>query len=366
MKIVAQRKDILETLQKVTGVIEKAHTIKILSNVLIKAEYDRVTFVATDSDIQIVAKTKCIVHEEGELTVSGRKIVDIFKYLPDLSEVSLSGYNDKLEIKCRKSNFILKTLPAQDFPTFNEIGEGYEFFVEQSNLKKAMDNTVFSMGLQDVRKFLNGIYLRIEKQNLIFVASDGHRLATSKAIIDESSLEPLETIIPRKAALELLRLITEKEKLKTKFVFSNKLMSVEIGNLIFTGKLMDCKFPNYRNVIPNPGENIIKVDTKMFREALGRVSILSNEISRGVLFTIGKNEIVLVSHNHEQEQATEEVPIEYDGDPMVIGFNSSYVLEALKKITSKCFSISIQKQKSMLLSDENFNFDKFLIMPMKI
>ena len=155
-------------------------------------------------------------------------------------------------------------------------------------LKKAMDNTVFSMGLKDVRRFLNGIYLRFEKKNLIFVASDGHRLATSKATLDEPSSETVETIIPRKAALELVRLIGEKENKKAKFIFYNKFLLVEFGELIFMAKLMDCKFPIYRNVIPSDSENIIKIDTKTFKEALGRVSILSNEISRGVLFTIGQ------------------------------------------------------------------------------
>ena len=345
MKIVAQRKEFLESLQKVTGVIEKAHTIKILSNVLIKAENNTLTFVATDSDIQIVAKTYANVEETGELTVSARKLVDICKFLPDASEISLRGYNDKLEIKCRGSNFVLKTLAAQNFPTFNDIEEDYEFIVEQMDLKKAMDNTIFSMGLQDVRKFLNGIYLRAEKENLIFVASDGHRLATSKAIIEEPTLETLETIIPRKAALELLRLIGEKGNKKVKFRFSKKYLSMEIGNLMFLGKLMDCKFPNYRNVIPPLTENLIKINTQNFKEALSRVSILSNEISRGVVFTIDNNEVVLASHNNEQEQATESVQIEYDGNPIALGFNSSYVLDALKRISSENVLINIRQKK---------------------
>ncbi len=368
MKIVAQRKEFLESLQKVTGVIEKAHTIKILSNVLIKAESNTLTFVATDSDIQIVAKTYGNVEETGELTVSARKLVDICKFLPDASEISLRGYNDKLEIKCKESNFLLKTLAAQNFPTFKEIEEDYEFVVEQMNLKKAMDNTVFSMGLQDVRKFLNGIYFRAEKENLIFVASDGHRLATSKVDLYEPIFETLETILPRKAALELLRLIGEKQNKKVKFRFNKKFLSVEIGNLVFLGKLMDTKFPNYRNVIPSLTENVIKINTINLKEALSRVSILSNEISRGVVFTINNNEVVLASHNNEQEQATEAVQIEYDGESMALGFNSSYVLDALKRITSENVLINIQQQKkSMVIAAEiKDGNEKFLIMPMKI
>ena len=367
MKIVVKRKEFLETLLKVTGVIEKAHTIKILSNVFLKAENNTVTFVATDSDIQVVAKTYGTVDEPGELTVSARKLVDICKFLPDTSEISLSGYNDKLEIKCRGSNFVLKTLLAQNFPTFNEIEEGYEFGIGQMELKKAMDNTVFSMGLQDVRRFLNGIYLRVEKKNLIFVASDGHRLATSKATLDQPTQETLEFIIPRKAALELVRLIGEKENKKANFKFSNKFLLVEFGELKFMAKLMDCKFPNYRNVIPSNSGNLIKIDTKTLKGALGRVSILSNEISRGVLFTIDNNEVILASHNNEQEQATEAVQIEYDGEPMALGFNSSYVLDALKRITSEYVFVNIQNQKkSMVITEANDAYEKFLIMPMKI
>ncbi len=367
MKIFIKCKELLDSLQKVAGVIEKAHTIKILSNVLIRTENDLVTFVATDSDIQIVDKAHATIGEKGELTVSGRKLIDICKFLPDQSEISLYGYNDKLEIKCNSSNFVLKTLPADNFPTLKEIEDFCEIVVRPVDFKKALDNTLFSMGLQDVRSFLNGLYIRAEKQSLTLVASDGHRLATTEAKLEDTLSQTLETIVPRKAALELVRLIGEKETKTIKLKFSKRFMLAEVGKLVFMGKVLDCKFPNYRNVIPPFSESIIKIDARGFKEALGRVSILSNEISRGVLFNIGKNEVVLTSHNNEQEQATEAVQIEYDGDPIALGFNSSYVIDALKRITSERVFVNINgERKSMTIAEGNDSFEKFLVMPMKI
>lgn len=366
MKLVIKREDLLNPLQKVTGIIDKKHTIRILLNVLLKSEQDGITLIGTNADIQIVAKAFLTVDEPGEVTVSARKLQDICKFLPESSEMKLKERQEKLEIKCGNSDFVLRTLPSENFPTLKETISDHEILIDSKGLKSAIDNTAFCMGYEDVRKFLNGLYFCAENQALIVIASDGHRLAKTEAPLKESITEKLESIVPRKAVLELQRLLEDTGD-TVRLQFSNKYICAHLENLVFTAKLVDCKFPNYKNTIPSLSENVIKIDTKQFKEALTRVAILSNEVNHGVLFTINPNELILNSYNNDQEQGLETVPLEYQGEPIVTGFNSSYILDALNKITSAYVSMSIQDDKgTLIMTSVEENNSKFIIMPVRL
>ena len=364
MKFTSEREKILEPLQAVIGVVERRQTMPILANVLLSAKNGRLAITATDLEVELVAGTDVTVQQAGDITVPGRKFLDIIRALPDKVTVTFAIDGDKASVKAGKSRFTLVTLPASDFPSIEEINPQLSFNVEQTALKRLIDKTHFSMAQQDVRYYLNGMLLESDGKSLRTVATDGHRLALCEMeLATKSGMQ--QVIVPRKGVLELQRLLGTDGPVAVQ-IGSNHIR-LTLGEIRFTSKLIDGRFPEYGRVIPaNPGR-IVKADREALRRALQRTAILSNEKYRGIRLALRQNMLVLTAHNPEQEEAEEEVEVVYQGEEFEVGFNVNYLLDALAAIDGAEVELGLtDANSSCLVRAPGGGAGRYVVMPMRL
>jgi DNA polymerase-3 subunit beta len=337
----------------------------ILANVLLAAKGGQVAVTATDLEVELVANAEVDVQAGGEVTVPGRKLLDICRALPDGAEISISLNGEKLNVKSGRSRFSLMTLPAAEFPSVEDINAEQSVSVSQADLTKLLDKTHFSMAQQDVRYYLNGLLLETGKKHLRAVATDGHRLALCEVGLEQKGLPEQQVIVPRKGVLELQRLIGGDGDLE--LVLGSNHIRIQLEGIRFTSKLIDGRFPEYERVIPQDTSNQLTTDREAFRGALQRTAILSNEKYRGIRLIIKTGALLLQAHNPEQEEAEEEVEISYDGDDIEIGFNVNYLLDALGVIESDEVALAVvDGNSSCLLREPGNDESKYVVMPMRL
>jgi len=365
MKFSAAREVLLKPLQAVIGVVERRQTMPILSNVLIIAQDGRLSVTATDLEVELVAQAEVDVENGGEITVSGRKLLDICKALPEGSDIHISLSGEKLSVRAGRSKFNLATLPAAEFPVVEDIKAGQTISVSQEALGHLIEKTHFSMAQQDVRYYLNGMLLETSGQHLRAVATDGHRLALCQVELDGADLEEQQVIVPRKGVLELQRLMSGEGDLNIELGSNH--IRIQLEGIRFTSKLIDGKFPEYDRVIPKESVNELKANRSDFRDALQRTAILSNEKYRGIRLVIRDSGVILQAHNPEQEEAEEELEVEYSGEDIEIGFNVNYLLDALGAVEGDIVTLSVQDSNSSCLIRQPGNEDStFVVMPMRL
>ncbi|MGH8221622.1 MAG: DNA polymerase III subunit beta [Woeseiaceae bacterium] len=365
MKLSAAREVLLKSLQAVIGVVERRQTMPILANVLLVAKDDKVAITATDLEVELVASAEVDVQGPGEVTVPGRKLLDICRALPEGASVAISQSGEKVIVKSGRSKFSLTTLPAAEFPTVDDIKAGQALELPQETLGKLLEKTHFSMAQQDVRYYLNGLLLETGKQHLRAVATDGHRLAICQVKLPGGKLPEQQVIVPRKGVLELQRLLSGEGNLNLELGSNH--IRIQLEGIRFTSKLIDGRFPEYERVIPQDTSNELKADRQALRGALQRTAILSNEKFRGIRLSIRGNSMVLQAHNPEQEEAEEELEVQYEGEDLEIGFNVNYLLDALGAIDSEQVSLSVVDSNSSCLLREPAQEDcKYVVMPMRL
>lgn len=365
MKLSASRDALLKPLQAVIGVVERRQTMPILANVLLIAKDDQVSIAATDLEVELVANADVTVIAGGEVAVPGRKLLDICRALPDGAEISISLSGAKLNVKSGRSKFSLMTMPAAEFPVVEDIKAAKSVRVSQATLARLLDKTHFSMAQQDVRYYLNGLLLETGKNYLRAVATDGHRLALCDAQVDDDKLPEQQVIVPRKGVLELQRLMGGEGDLLIELGSNH--IRIQLEGIRFTSKLIDGRFPEYERVVPQDTSNQLTADREVFRSALQRTAILSNEKYRGIRLIIKSGCLVLQAHNPEQEEAEEEIEIAYDGADIEIGFNVNYLLEALGAIESEEVSLAVvDGNSSCLLRSPGDDGCKYVVMPMRL
>ena len=365
MKLSASREALLKPLQAVIGVVERRQTMPILANVLLVAKDGQVAVTGTDLEVELVATVDVEVEAAGEITVPGRKLLDICRALPESAEVSISVSGEKLNVKSGRSRFSLMTLPAAEFPRVGDINAGQTLSVSQATLAKLLDKTHFSMAQQDVRYYLNGLLLETGQKWLRAVATDGHRLALCEVELDEQKMPEQQVIVPRKGVLELQRLIGGEGELQIELGSNH--IRIQLEHIRYTSKLIDGRFPEYERVIPQDTDNQLTADREAFRGALQRTAILSNEKYRGIRLIIKKGGLLLQAHNPEQEEAEEEVEISYSGDDIEIGFNVNYLLDAFGAIESDEIVLAVvDGNSSCLLRDPGNDECKYVVMPMRL
>ncbi|MBS1141182.1 MAG: polymerase beta subunit [Proteobacteria bacterium] len=365
--IKTQRDTLLAPLQSVSGIVERRHTLPILSNVLLEKKGDRLTLLATDIEIQITTSTECAGGEgDGAVTVGARKMQEILRSLPDTSEVSLVLEDKRLQVRAGKSRFSLQTLPADDFPrmTLSE-GETKQFSISQKAFRQLISKTQYSMAAQDVRYYLNGLLLLVEGKELRAVATDGHRLAYASVEID-TDLPRQEMILPRKTVLELNRLLVDTDDLLNITLTPNQ-VRFSFGSVVLVSKLIDGKFPDYERVVPATLKNHMKVGRQTLMQAMQRAAILTNEKFRGVRVVLGENSLKLIAANAEQEEAVEEIEVDYTGDAIDVGFNVGYLLDVLNNIHADeiQWSFNDANSSALITLPGNDRF-KYVVMPMRI
>ena len=365
MKLTAGREALLKPLQAVIGVVERRQTMPILANVLLVAKDGQLAITATDLEVELVAVAEVGVDAAGEVTVPGRKLLDICRALPDDAEVSIGQSGEKLNIRSGKSKFSLTTLPAAEFPTVEDINSSESISVPQDVLARLLDKTHFSMAQQDVRYYLNGLLIETGGKALRSVATDGHRLALCEVELDENSGSEKQVIVPRKGILELQRLLGGDGDIQIELGSNH--VRIQLDGIRFTSKLIDGRFPEYERVIPQDTSNALSADRGLFRAALQRTAILSNEKYRGIRLIIRNGGVILQAHNPEQEEAEEELEAAYEGEEIEIGFNVNYLLDALDAIESDEVNLALVDGNSSCLIREPGKDDcKYVVMPMRL
>ena len=366
MKIIAKREAILSPLQAVIGVVERRQTMPILANVLLSAKGGRLAVTATDLEVELVATSEVDVQRNGEVTVPGRKLLDICRALPEGVEMTLNLDGERMVVRAKKSRFALSTLPASEFPTVEEINAQQTLKLPQKDFKRLLEKTHFSMAQQDVRYYLNGLLLETSAKTLRSVATDGHRLALCEVDLPEGGKAGQQVIVPRKGVLELQRILGHEEQALEVGIGSNHIR-VQIGDIRFTSKLIDGRFPEYGRVIPNNPPLVVTAVREDLRQSLQRAAILSNEKYRGIRFAVKPNLLTIQSHNPEQEEAEEEVEVSYDGTELEIGFNVNYLMDALAAVEGPDVQIGLTDgNSSCLIRASADGGSRYVVMPMRL
>ena len=364
MKFSAERESLLAALQSVIGVVERRQTMPILANLLLSAEQGKLAITATDLEVELVAQAEIKSSADGRLTVPGRKLLDICRSLPEGVTLTFTQDKERLTVKAGKSRFVLATLPAVDFPVIDELAQQQSLELAQADLRRLLDKTHFSMAQQDVRYYLNGMLLETDGKMLRTVATDGHRLALCEMDLP-SKAGSQQVIIPRKGVLELQRLLgTEGD---VRITIGSNHIRAQIGDVRFTSKLIDGRFPEYSRVIPAASPKAIVADRETLRSALQRTSILANEKYRGIRLALKTDSMTLQAHNPEQEEAEEQVEVNYKGDELEVGFNVGYLLDALAAVDGNEVEIGVTDgNSSCLVRAPGATSARYVVMPMRL
>lgn len=366
MKLAISRDSLLKPLQAVIGVVERRQTMPILANVLLVAKNGKLSITATDLEVELVASTEVEkLDVPGDITVPGRKLLDITRALSDGARIALQLEGDRLVIKAGRSRFTLSTLPAAEFPIVERFEAINSLRLSQAELGRLLDKTQFSMAQQDVRFFLNGLLLEVSKQRLRAVATDGHRLALCDIMLKNQSVTPKQVIVPRKGVLELHRLLGTGEEVE--LTLGSNHVRASLDGIQFTSKLIDGRFPEYERVIPGQHTGTLKADREVLRSSLQRAAILSNEKYRGVRLELEKGTLRIQANNPDQEEARDELEVEYDGDSLEIGFNVTYLLDALAAVDDETVEIDfVDANSSCLIRAPGAEDSRYVVMPMRL
>jgi DNA polymerase-3 subunit beta len=374
---------LLNVLSHVVGAVERRHTLSILSNVKLQVSAGQLTITGSDLEVELVATAQLVAgacEQTGEITVPARKLLDICKSLPGAAIVDIQVTPDqRCILKSGNSRFVLGTLPAEDYPLLASDGQvqGETIQVAQAELKKLLDKTSFAMAVQDVRFYLTGTLIEAEAGQLRAVTTDGHRLALSETAAEYNG-NTLQAIVPRKAIGELQRLLDSDDR-QLGVIIGRELMNVTIQTTVkdkdasyeiavkFTTKLIDGKFPDYRRVLPRHGTKIVTIQHDLFRQTLQRVSILSNEKLRGVFLTFKANELQLRANNPEQDEAVDDIAIQYEGDELEMSFNAQYLLDVLGVLHGENVQLTLSEANaSALVQDPESGNSQYVVMPMRV
>lgn len=367
MKFTVSRETILKPLQLVTGVVERKQTLAVLANVLLVLEGDQLSLTGTDLEVEIVGRvTVDKVEQEGEITVPAKKFMDICRALPEGSMIEFILNDQKVTVKSGRSRFSLSSLPSAEFPSVEQGANDLVFTCEQKEVKRLIDRTAFAMAQQDVRYYLNGMLWELRSDALRVVSTDGHRLAMCTRPVNANIPEPVQAILPRKGVIELARLLDDTDK-TVELTLGASHIRATTAEYTFTSKLVDGKFPDYERVLPKGGDKIVIGDRAKLKQAFARTAILSNEKYRGVRLLVDENQLTIIANNPEQEEAEEQVEIEYSGDSLEVGFNVSYLQDVTNVLNSEKIKMTLLDSNSSALLEETENSDSvYVVMPMRL
>lgn len=360
---------LLRPLQLVINVVERRQTLRILSNVLLSIEKNRLSITGTDLEVELVGQTQLDKNETDllKLTLPGRKLMDICRALPENASIELYRNKEKIILRSGLSRFTLSTLPAEDFPSLEKRETHLELMILQRQFYHLLQRTAFSMAKQDVRYYLNGLLLETHPTKLRAIATDGYRLSTNVLNIETNIERRLQIIIPRKGVIELLRLLEDKNTPVMVRIGSNHIC-VSAEDFTLTSKLIEGQFPDCERVIPKGGDKKVLVDNHILKQALIRTAILCNEKFKGIRFELRQGLLRVLATNPEQEIAEEEVKIDYTKEDLNIGFNVNYLLDILNTISSGNIILTFSNSNSSVLIQEaeNQTDSAFVVMPMRL
>lgn len=365
MKFTITRKLLHPSLQKVVGIVDRKQAMPILDNVLLVCEQDRLILTGTDIEIQLLASIKLNPDETGKTTVSARKLLDIIHLLPTDADIKFNLVKDKLKITSSRGKFSLSTLNPEHYPEFSPSEIKHKFTIKTATIQKALNKTVFCMGSQDVRYYLNGLLLCLDTNNIKLVASDGHRLSFHQENITIAIEQEERIIIPRKGVLGLLGLLDDAEDISIQI--SENHIEIECNAFVFSSKLVDAKYPDFNRIFDEKFSEPIKINKEMFKNGLNLVAILANEKFKGVSCYFADNTLKLSTHNPEHDEAEQELSLEYTAEPLSIDFNCQYLLDAINNIDGEFVLLTVSdNNKSCLIQEAQDQPYKFIVMPMRL
>lgn len=366
MQIKINRETLLKPLTNVTGIVERRHTLPILSNLLLEAKNNNVQLTATDLEMQISLNFESKFNGELSTTISAKKLLDICRSLPEAVDIDMVSSDSRITVKAGKSRFNLQTLPAADYPVMSKVaGAGVSINISQLELKKLLKQVEFAMAQQDIRYYLNGLLLEVNENNLNLVGTDGHRLSFTSTKLAQT-YDKTDVILPRKTVVELIKLLDDSPDEVTIEISAGQ-VNFAFNEVRLISKVIDGKFPDYHRVIPTGHQNTFSVNRMMILTAMQRASILSNEKYRGIRMVLSDNNLKLISTNTEQEEAEEELEVDYKKDALDIGFNVTYLIDVLNNTQQENVNFSFADANSSCLitvpGDDNY---KYVVMPMRI
>jgi len=366
MNIKIDRELLLKPLGNVSGIVEKRHALPILSNLLLESNQGTLKFTATDLEMQISTHIKTELSDDFQITVSAKKLFDITRALPNDSKIDIQIEENKVVVKAKKSRFNLQTLPSQDYPVMKkDENDTIELKIPQKDFKALLKQVDFSMAQQDIRYYLNGLLIEVKENNINIVGTDGHRLSFTSLEL-KTPAQASQVIVPRKTIVELVKLLKETND-PLEISFSSNQVHFKFNDIDMITKIIDGKFPDYSRVIPEGHINSFNINRTLLLDSMLRASILSNDKYRGIRMVVEENNLKLVSNNSEQEQAEEELEVDYKGEKIDIGFNVTYLIDVLTNIQSDQLNIAFKDSASSCLvtipNDEKY---KYVVMPMRI
>tara|TARA_B100001113_G_scaffold52416_1_gene38460 strand:+ start:162 stop:1265 length:1104 start_codon:yes stop_codon:yes gene_type:complete len=361
------KEEVVKSLNLTLGVVEKRQTLPILSNVLIEVDETSLKFTATDLESEIsTTSTISNFKSGGKTTAPARKLSDLCRLLPDLTEIHFYLDGDNLNIETSSGKYNLSTLPSEDFPVFEIEDTESQINISSVNLNMLITKTSFAMGNQDWRHYLNGLFVSIDDKNITTVATDAHRLALASTTLNEASSESTSGIVPRKSINEIGKIAGDNSD-NVIVKISQTSVSVESSGTVFVSKLIEGKFPDYEQVIPSGESSVLEIDKKLFSESLSRVSVLSSEKYKGVRIVTNENSLHISANNPEKEQGEENLNCKYKGENVDIAFNVNYLQEILSTIDSEIIEVNFfGSDKSCLITDPNNESLKYVVMPLLI
>lgn len=368
MRLSLQREQLLKPLQFVIGAVDHKQAMPVLSNVLLHINNNQLSVTGTDLEIELVGYALLDRAETPQrLTLPARKLFDICKALPESALIELFQDNDRIILTSNRSRFMMTTLPADEFPNIQASEYHVSFAMTQQELTTLLHRTAFAMAEQDVRYYLNGLLLEITENNVRVVATDGHRLALNQILMNTHCAHRLQVIIPYKAVMELMRLLKEAEKLLTIDVGHHHIR-ISCDDFVFTSKLVESRYPEYQRVIPKASNNFVTIDRDILKFALQRIAVLCHDKVRGMRLELQNNQLKLTAHNPAREVAEEEIEVDYHGAPLDIGFNITYLIDALNIVRAGNIRLSFADANNSMRIDEPGSEGKsiFVVMPMRI
>lgn len=366
MKFKILREVFLQPLTQVVGVVERRQTLPVLANFLLVARDGKLSVTGTDMEVELVSSVATDIDQDGEITVPARKLVDIVKALPDGAKISLSVKDEKATLTAGRSRFTLSTLPAAEFPATDQVEALEEVALKEKDLKRLLDKTSFAMANQDVRYYLNGLLLDFRGGQLRTVATDGHRLAVCDLGQAVETKGDRQLIVPRKGVLELARMLSDSDDQVSLSLGRNHVRLTKDGTQ-FTSKLIDGRFPDYEAVIPTGADKQMILGREVFTHALQRAAILSNEKYRGVRLEASGNALKIVAHNPQHEEAVEEIEAELNFESIAVGFNVTYLLDALVALEAESVTLELRDpNSSCLVAAQDSDLNRHVVMPLKL
>ena len=363
------RDELLHVLKQVSGVVEQSQVMQILSHVLLSGQGTTLSIIATNSEVEVETRAKLFspAPQNFAITVSCKTLMDICRALPEGALLSLHQQKQWVVVKAGQSQFRLSTLPEESFPRLPQIKPMAQVQMVEADLKASIEKTCFSMAYQDARFFLNGMLIEVEGEKVNAVATDGHRLSWN--VFKPTRIEAktgLQVILPRKTVIELMRLLRHADN-DVDLVIGSQSVEVVAPGFKLRSNLIDGSYPNYRKLIPDNASDLASVDVDALKRALGCVAILANEKFKGAKFRYENNELIIVSSNFDQEEATESLPIEYAGKPRSVAFNIGYVLDVLNVIQSSTVGFQFSETANgVLIEDDSSLSGSYVIMPLTL